>query len=230
MPFQDILQAWTRDLRDALDRESLTVSDVRIGVVYTAAQLSEGSVGLAFTPRGMNETVCCPHPTAEVLSAGRLAGQNAWVLAESGQSAEALRRAVGVATLNALSALTLARRGLEDGRLLIGADALEAAEVRPEDRVAMVGAFSPFLKVLKERVRALWVIEKHLQLLKPDEKHFWCPPEEASSVLREATVVILTGSTLVEGGTEEFLGPVRLPLSGHLLFSREVWTCWADSV
>ncbi len=35
------------------------------------------------------------------------------------------------------------------------ADALDAANVRPEETVAMVGAFTPFIKALKTTVRQL---------------------------------------------------------------------------
>ncbi|MDP2605957.1 MAG: DUF364 domain-containing protein [Deltaproteobacteria bacterium] len=209
MESQNIIQAWTSDLRQVLGNEPLTVDDVRIGVFYTAAQLSDGHVGVAFTPRGLTVSVCCPQSAAEAPPAGRMAGRNAWALAEYAGSPVSLRRAVGVATLNALSALALTRREMPEARLLPGVDALDAAEVQPDDRVTLVGAFVPFIKKIKDHVSALWVIDKHPEALKPDEKHLWCPPEQALGVLAEASVVIMTGSTLVEGGTDELLEAAR---------------------
>lgn len=209
MDFRGVVQAWRRDLQDVLDNESLTVDDVRIGVFYTAAQLSDGHVGVAFTPRGLTDTVCCPRSAAEAPLAGRLAGRNAWSLTQYALSPAALQRTVGVATLNALSALALARREIRDARLLRGVDALDAAEVQSGDRVALVGAFVPFIKVLRGRVSALWVIDKHPGALRQDERQLWCPPEQASGALAEASVVIITGSTLVEGGTDELLQAAR---------------------
>jgi hypothetical protein len=47
-----IVKAWQEDLGKVLDGAPLTVSDVRLGVFYTAAQLSSGHTGVAFTPRG----------------------------------------------------------------------------------------------------------------------------------------------------------------------------------
>jgi uncharacterized protein (DUF4213/DUF364 family) len=106
---------------------------------------------------------------------------------------------VGVAVLNALSAVAIARQGVPGGRLLLGVDALEAAGVQPPDRVAMVGAFVPFIKSLKGQVAELWVVDKHRDALKRDELSLWRPPEQVVEVLSQASVVIITGSALVEG-------------------------------
>ncbi|MDZ4342056.1 MAG: DUF4213 domain-containing protein, partial [Candidatus Binatia bacterium] len=70
MESQNIIQAWTSDLRQVLGNEPLTVDDVRVGVFYSAVQLSEGHTGVAFTPRGLTDTVCCPRSAAEAPLAG----------------------------------------------------------------------------------------------------------------------------------------------------------------
>ena len=92
--------------------------------------------------------------------------------------------------------------------MLIGTDALEIANIREGDKVVMVGAFIPFIKTLKDRVADLWVVDKHREALKPDEFPFWRSPEQASSVLAEANVAIITGSALVEGGIDTLLDAV----------------------
>jgi uncharacterized protein (DUF4213/DUF364 family) len=202
---KEIGKAWLEDLQGVLGNEPVTVSDVRIGVFYTAARLSSGHVGVAFTPRDLSDTVCCPRSAAAAPPAGRLAGQEAWTLAQYALSPMPLRRAVGVAVLNALSTLAMARHGVPGGRLLSGVDALEAAEVHPGDQVAMVGAFIPFIKALKGRVAGLWVVDKHPQALKPDEMPLWRPPQQATEVLSQASVVVISGSALVEGGLDALL-------------------------
>jgi uncharacterized protein (DUF4213/DUF364 family) len=192
-----------------LHGEQVRVCDLRIGVFYTAARLASGQVGLAFTPRELHETVCCPRAAAAAPAAGRLAGQDAWTLASYALAPAPLRRAVGVAVLNALSTLALERYGVPQGRLVEDMDALHAAAVQPQDRVAMVGAFVPFIKVLKTQAAALWIVDKHRDALKPDELPFWRPPEQAEQVLSQADVVIITGSALVEGGMDELLAAAR---------------------
>ncbi len=104
------------------------------------------------------------------------------------------------------------------GRIVPGLDALTAAEIRADDAVAMVGAFVPFMKKLKGQVASLRVIDKHREALKADEAAFWRPPELALPTLSEASVVIITGSALVEGGLDALLeaahGARRVVLAG----------------
>jgi uncharacterized protein (DUF4213/DUF364 family) len=200
-----IIEAWLDEMGRVLHDAPLRVDDIRIGVFYTAARLSSGHVGVAFTPRGLQDTVCCPRSAAEAPAAGHLAGQDVWTLARYALASVPLRRTVGVAVLNALSAHAMARYGVPEGRLLVGTDALAAAGVRPDDRVAMVGAFIPFIKALKTRVADLWIVDRHREALRPDEMALWRAPEQASEVLGRADVVLITGSALVEGGLDALL-------------------------
>jgi uncharacterized protein (DUF4213/DUF364 family) len=200
-----LVQAWITDLQRALEGEALTVGIVRIGVFYTAAQLSTGHVGVAFTPRDLSDTVCCPKTAASAPPSGRMAGRNVWEIANYATSPVPLRRTVGVAALNALSALAISRHGTPGGELRPGLDALEAAEVMPDDRVAMVGAFIPFVKALKGRVASLQIVDKHPDALKPEERPLWVEPERAAEALGQATIAIISGSALVEGGIDELL-------------------------
>ncbi|MDW8153645.1 MAG: DUF364 domain-containing protein [Armatimonadota bacterium] len=204
-----LLEACLKALSARLGEDPLVVQDVRVGVFYTAVALITGHVGVAFTPRGLSDTVCCPRSAAAAPPAGRLGGQDAWKLVAEVRSPVALRRAVGVATLNALSALAMDRFGVPGGVRIPGLDALEAAGVSGEDRVVLVGAFSPFIKSLKGTVSALWVIDRHPEALREEERVLWRPPEGAAEVLREATVVVITGSSLVEGGLDELLDSCR---------------------
>ncbi|MFQ5830450.1 MAG: enolase N-terminal-like fold-containing protein, partial [Candidatus Methylomirabilia bacterium] len=60
----DAVEAWLTDLRQVLNGEPVLAAEVRIGVFYTAVQLSSGEVGVAFTPRELTDTVCCPRSAA----------------------------------------------------------------------------------------------------------------------------------------------------------------------
>lgn len=200
-----VVATWLADLQDLLKDEPLTVTELRIGVFYTAVRLSSEHIGVAFTPRDLADTVCCPRSAAAAPPAGRLAGEQAWTLARYALSPLPLRRAVGVAVLNALSTLAIERHGVPGGRLFSGVDALAAAGVRPQDRVAMVGAFIPFIRTLKDRVEKLWIVDKHRHALKLEELPLWRAPQHAADVLSQASVVIITGSALVEGGLDELL-------------------------
>ena len=87
-----------------------------------------------------------------------------------------------------------------------------------EDRVAMVGAFVPFIKALRGRVADLWIVDKHQGALKAEEMRFWRSPAQAMHVLMRASVAVITGSALVEGGLDALLdaasGCRRVVLAG----------------
>jgi uncharacterized protein (DUF4213/DUF364 family) len=202
-----ITESWIKALLEVLPAEPLPVQDIRIGVFYTAAQLLTGQVGVAFTPRDLHDTVCCPRSAAEAPAAGRLAGQDAWKLAQYALDRTSLRRAVGVAVLNALSACAMERCGVPGGQLHAGLDALAAARVQPGERVVMVGAFVPFIKTLKTSGVDVRVIDKHPGALKADEFSLWCPPQEAPTAFfaeAEEKICIIRAAECQVTGT---LGP-----------------------
>lgn len=203
-----LVEAWQADLARVLEREPLRVTDVRVGVFYTAAALSSGHVGLAFTPRDLSDTVCCPRSAAQAPPAGRVAGRDAWELAEYACERVPLRRSIGVAVLNALSALAMERHDIP-GERVEDLDALDAAGVGASDRVVLVGSFAPFIKALKGRVAELQVVDRHPGALKADERPLWRAPDQADQALAGASVAIITGSALVEGGLDELLAAAR---------------------
>ncbi len=174
-----LLEDLITSLQSGLDQRPLTVTEACIGVFYTAVQLSNGHVGVAFTPRDMEDTVCCPRSAAELPEAGRLSGQVAWDLASQALSPFRMRRAIGVATLNALSACLMAERDIPGGHILSNTDALDVVRTGAGDKVVLVGAFIPFIRKLKDRGVELKVIDKHRDALKGDELLFWAPPSGA---------------------------------------------------
>jgi uncharacterized protein (DUF4213/DUF364 family) len=192
-------------LQERLSHVSLKVEDVRIGIFYTAAKLSDGHAGVAFTPRDLEDTVCCPRSAAKMPASGKLREKNAWELANYVLSDNSLKRSVGVAVINALSARVIEEQGISGGHMLIGKDALDTIKIERRDKVVMVGAFAPFIRRLKEEIKGLYVIDKHPQALKSDEMSFWRSPAQIPQVLPQADVAIITGSAIVEGGLDELL-------------------------
>ena len=200
-----LLDKWMDELKGVLGEGELKVEDVRIGVFYTAVMLSTGHVGVAFTPRGLEDTVCCPRSASLMPESGRLVGRPAWELAEYSRSAGPLKRALGVATLNALSSLGLELQGLRRGRVLMDVDPVDIMGIGPDHTVVLIGAFTPYIRRFKENVERLYIVEKNPRALKEDELKFWKPAEEADEALKEADVVLMSGSVLVEGGIDELL-------------------------
>lgn len=203
---EELIETVERGLGDG----DVTVEGVRIGVFYTAVKLDSGQAGVAFTPiREVPEAVCCPRSASRMPAAGQLAGQSAWDLARYALTESPLKVAVGIATLNALSAFLMEGNRLPGYQRLIGADALDVVEIHPDDRVALVGAFVPFIKKLKETVKQLRVVEKNPQALKGDELAFYWPAEQAEEVLNQADVVVISGSAIVHHSLGRLLGFCR---------------------
>jgi len=99
--------------------------------------------------------------------------------------------------------------GLPGYQRLIGANALDVVEIHPDDRVALVGAFVPFIKKLKQTVKQLRVVEKNPKALKGDEMQFYRPAEQAEAVLDQADVVVVSGSAIVHHSLDQLLGFCR---------------------
>ena len=80
---------------------------------------------------------------------GKLRGRPARELLKETEASSGIRRAIGVATMNALADMCWQRRARPAVELRAGVDAYDAADIQPGERVVVVGAFVPFLKALK---------------------------------------------------------------------------------
>jgi uncharacterized protein len=190
--------------------DEIVVKRVVVGLFFTGVKLTNGSAGSCATPiKTIPEAVCCPSSAMAMPFPGKLAGRRAADLAREALSGHGIRRAVGIATVNALADCCWQRRPHPDVELRPGVDAFDATEIRKSDKVVVVGAFVPFLKELKRRGQAFLVLEQDSATLKADELPFFRPAEQAAEIVPEADVVLITGSTLVNNTLEDLLALVR---------------------
>jgi uncharacterized protein len=195
-------------LGSELDR--IRVERAVVGLFFTGVKLTNGAAGCCATPiKTIPEAVCCPSSAMAMPFSGKLAGRRANDLACEALSLHGIRRAVGIATVNALADCCWQRRPHPDIELCPGVDAFDATEIRQGDKVVVVGAFVPFLKELKRRGQSFLVLEQDPATLKADELLFFRPAEEAAEILPRADVVLITGSTLVNNTLENLLALVR---------------------
>jgi len=188
---------------------AITIERAVIGLFFTGVKLSTGEAGACATPReALPEGVCCP------LSAGKapfrsLGGLPAAELMEDARQPEGLRRAVGIATLNALAERCWQRRPHPDMVLCPGMDAFDAGGLRGDEQVVLVGAFIPFLKELKRRGQPYLVLEQNPAALKAEEMPFYRPAETAREIVPQADVLMITGATLLNDTLEDLLAFAR---------------------
>jgi len=186
--------------------DGITVERAVVGVFFTGVKLSNGIAGACATPiETVRETFCCASAVAGGRSPGNLRGCPAFALAGEALGPNGLGRGLGIAALNALADSCWRRRPHPEAELRVGVDAFDATEIGPADKVAVVGAFVPFLRALKQRGQPFLVLEHNPATLKADEMPFFRPAEEARTVIPEADVVLITGSSLINDTLEDLL-------------------------
>jgi uncharacterized protein (DUF4213/DUF364 family) len=190
--------------------DQITIERAVVGLFFTGVQLSNGIAGSSATPiKTIPEAVCCPSSAMAMPFPGKLRGRRAADLAREALSEHGIRRAVGIATVNALAECCWQHRPHPDVELLSGVDAFDATDIRLGDKVVVVGAFAPFLKELKRRGQDFLVLEQDPATLKADELPFFRPAEQAAEVLPHADVALITGATLVNNTLEDLLALTR---------------------
>jgi len=190
--------------------DKITIERAVVGLFFTGVKLSNGIAGASATPiKSIPEAVCCPSSAMSMPFPGKLRGRRAPDLAREALSGYGIRRAVGIATVNALADCCWQRRPHPDVELQPDVDAFDATDIRAGDKVVVVGAFVPFLKELKRRGHAFLVLEQDPATLKADELPFFRPADQAAEILPDADVALITGSTLVTNTLEDLLALIR---------------------
>jgi uncharacterized protein (DUF4213/DUF364 family) len=190
--------------------ERIAIERAVVGLFFTGVKLDNGIAGACATPiKTIPEAVCCPSSAMAMPFPGKLHGRRAGDLAREALSAHGIRRALGIATLNALAECCWRRRPHPEVELRHGVDAFDATEIRDGDKVVVVGAFVPFLKELKRRGQSFVVLEQDPATLKADELPFFRPAGEAPEILPQADVALITGATLVNNTLEDLLALAR---------------------
>jgi len=175
----------------ALGDRDECVLDVRIGLGYTAVQLTDGSTGVALSfsrDAGFGCTV--------FKGLRPLAGRTASELLALLPSGDPIEAAVGLACANALA--NRPRREFIDG------DVLDYLDLSPRDHVGMVGNFGPLVGPVRERVRSLTVFE---QIDEPVGT--LRPAAEAAKVLPECQVAMITATTIINHSMDDLLQASR---------------------
>ena len=202
---RETLAAIPEILGPALD--NITVERAVIGLFFTGVKLSNGLAGACATPiKTIPEAVCCPSSAMAMPFPGKLHGRPALDLAREALGENGIRRAVGIAAMNALADTCWRHRPHPEAELRLGIDAFDATEIHQGDNVVVVGAFVPFLRELKRRHQPFLVLEQDPATLKADELPFFRPAEEAGTVVPQADVLLITGTTLINDTLEELLG------------------------
>ncbi|MDR1884685.1 MAG: DUF364 domain-containing protein [Synergistaceae bacterium] len=182
------------------DIGAITVERAVLGLFFTGVKLSDGSGGVSFTPvKEIPEAVCCPSSAKAMPLSGKLSGRSAREYLNDIGSGNVLKRALGIAMLNALSSSCWNRRQPEGYKIVRGADAFDEIDVGRYRKTAVIGALVPMLKRLVAANCDFKVFEQDPSTLKPREMEFYAPPEDAGKHIPFADLIVITGATLLNG-------------------------------
>jgi uncharacterized protein (DUF4213/DUF364 family) len=175
-------------LAEGLSRaEDLRIAEIRIGLTYTAVQLSDGSTGLAMTfLDGWKQGRRCLEKSPA--TRGALVSQ---VLPALG-SRQPVEAALALACANAL----FNRNGLagEPG------NALDLLGLGRSDRVVMIGHFKPLVERVRKQVQGLDIFD-----CEADREPGVQAASEALTALPEASVALITATALVNQSLDDLL-------------------------
>src|ERR1700756_4720621 len=136
-----ILHETLGTIREILGPEldGLTVERAVIGLFFTGVKLNNGIAGACATPiKTIPEAVCCPSSAMAMPFPGKLKGRPAFDLAREALGDNGIRRAVGIAAMNALADTCWRRRPRAGTELRFGIDAFDATEIGAGDQVVVV--------------------------------------------------------------------------------------------
>jgi uncharacterized protein len=192
------------------DYTTITIERVVIGIFFTGVKLSDGSCGICFTPiKEIPEAVCCPSSARAMPYPGKFTGKLVEEFIRDLSRAPPLKKALGIAILNALSDSCRKRRPDPGYRTETGNDALDTLPLPEDGYVVVVGALVPILRRLKARGKPFGILELDLRTLKPDELPFAVPREKADEAIRRADLLVITGTTLLNNTLEPLLAGAR---------------------
>jgi uncharacterized protein len=190
--------------------EEATLERVVVGIFFTGVKLSLGTGGLCFTPvKELPEAVCCPSSVGRIRDPRKMKGARVAELLNDLDSREPLRRAIGIAVLNALSAACWERNMPPEYEVRGHMEAQDLIPMTPDSEVTVIGALGPVLQKLKKRGGTWWVVEQDPRTLREEEISHYVPVGRADLVIGRSDILVITGVTLLNHTLEEILRKAR---------------------
>ena len=173
----------------------ITVDKVILGLGYTGVMLSTGHAGVCFT----FQTEISPHCCQVYKRAGKLAGSKAMELASMAKSWDLSESVIGMATVNALSSIAIAKNN--ETYVISKGNILDQIAFRKSDVVVLVGKIAPLTERIQGKVEKLFVLEKDLMR----REGGILPDTACEEVLPKASIAIITGTTIVNGTMDRLI-------------------------
>lgn len=205
----ETLHALSCSLGDQMN--TLTIDRAVLGLFFSGVKLSNGFGGICFTPiKDIPEAVCCPSQLKAMPGSGKIKGTTVGEFLEDAFSLNnSLKNAVGIAVMNALSNTIWNSGASRDYDIVTGVDPVDTIEIPDEANVVVVGALVPYMRKLIKRGKPFGILEQDPRTLKEKEMPFYVPPEKAVGKIKQADIMIITGTTLINNTLEGLLGQAK---------------------
>lgn len=186
--------------------ENMTVDRAVLGLFFSGVKLSSGHGGICFTPvKEIPEAVCCPSSAAAMPLSGKLSGRNVKDYIDDIFKENVLRRALGIATLNALSTLCWEKMNDKNYEISTNVDAFDEIEITKEEKVVVVGALVPMIKKLIKNGNEFCILEMDPATLKEHEMKYFVDACNSDKVVPSADVLVITGVSVINNTLEGLL-------------------------
>jgi uncharacterized protein (DUF4213/DUF364 family) len=166
------------------------VADIRLGLGYSCVELSDGKIGLAWTP-DKRQSGSCTH----LRNAGNLVGAPAIELLKWLESEILLERAVGLAVFNALNSTVERDKNFKE--------AISQLKIKGDEHVVMVGYFAPLVPAIKKTGCKFEVVE--LDQNKPEV----LTPEKGFAALEKCDIAIITATSIINNTVDGLLESLK---------------------
>lgn len=188
----------TKQLGDEI--EELTVERAVLGLFFSGVKLSSGHGGVCFTPiKEMPEAVCCPSSARAMPSSGKLAGRSVRTYLDDIFGGNILKKTLGIAALNALSALCWERADHDGYEIEVGKDAFDEIEIVSREKAVVVGALVPIIRKLIAAGSDFKILEMDSATLKEAELPYFAEAARAPEFVPDADLLVITGVTILNG-------------------------------
>lgn len=166
--------------------EGISISDVRVGIGYTAVLLNSGECGLTFTFRNELGPKC-----AQIEEAGYLIGKPCIELLDWAMDINLVKSSIGLSIINGLL-----QKELKDYQK---GDVLEIIDIREGDKIGLIGYFKPVIDKFQSKTDKIYIFERNIT-------DSGILPDWAEDIyLPECDVVVITGTTLLNKTIDHIL-------------------------
>ncbi len=184
--------------------EDFFISEVSIGLYFTAVRLSDGTIGTSATMSDKEPVCAKSNRDFGDFTPLKIKGQKVLKILESSKESSVIL-SLRTAVLNALSSGFITP---ERYRIIDDCDPFELLDLKSDKTITIVGAFQSYIRKISQTPNKLFVLELSENALAPEQKQYYIPAGNFREILPMSDIVIITGQTLVNRTIDDLLAAV----------------------